>query len=101
MKPFKVFLLCSLAFFTFSLYEGKMDGTIVHGLNGHLTKIELNTSKNSNFTLAPSVLSLSQNSVEQVAMPIKFKLLIDDRFPLILGFQNYHLELNPHLETNT
>lgn len=101
MKPNKVLLFCSPAFLNCSLYKGKIDTAISLYLGEQLGKIKPITSKNSTFTLGPSVLDLTQKRFKQVLKPVKVQVFIDDSSPLTQGFQNYHLEFNPYLETNT
>ena len=97
MKCCEVFLLCFLAYQFFLLLERKREKSTTDYLKGHLDKIKPNTSKNSTFSLAPSVLQIMHNRDKQVLAPVTFEVCINDS----LGFQNYHLELNPYLETNT
>lgn len=101
MKPYKALLFCSLDFLIFSLYEGKICRTIAFGVEDQPEKIKPNSSKNSTFTLDPSILQIVQNRVKRVLETVKFELYIGDSVLLNPGFQNYHLELSPYLETNT
>ena len=101
MKPHKALLLCSLDFFIFSPCEGKIGRTIAFRQNGHSEKIKPNSSKNSTFTLDPIILQIVQNRVKRVLETVKFELYISDSVLLNPDFQNYHLEFNPYLETNT
>lgn len=85
MKSSKVLLCSSPAFPIFSLCSKDKDTTIAFSLIGHQEKNNLNTSKNSTFTLEPNALRITGNTGEQVLTPVEFEVYFDDGTPRITG----------------
>ena len=85
MKSYKVFLSHSQTFPFISLCKEKIIITNANDLQGHPEDNNLNTSKNSTFTLGPNALSIAGKKGQQVLLPVRFEVHFDDGAPRISG----------------